>query len=77
MLAANEQSTSIPAKPTHVVIAEAGVKAEANENSPNTMTLPAGSQVSLVEPVQSGWALVGRDGKKLGYVSVMSLVQLQ
>ncbi|MER8823051.1 caspase family protein [Mesorhizobium sp. M0991] len=77
VLTANQQSTSIPAKPTHVVIAEAGVKAEANESSPNTMTLPAGSQVSVVEPVQGGWALVGRDGKKLGYVSVMSLVQLQ
>lgn len=38
--------------------------------------LPAGTQVRLVE-TSSGWALIARDGKRVGYIEAKTLATLQ
>jgi Caspase domain/Bacterial Ig domain/Bacterial SH3 domain len=69
-------SATIPAKPTHVVIAPAQVRQSASDTAPVLIQLTAGTQVRLMESA-GGWVLVARDGKKLGYVDAKAIVSLQ
>jgi WD40 repeat protein/uncharacterized caspase-like protein len=66
----------IPTRPTHVVIAPADVKSEANPAASTLSQLAAGTQVYLMRS-ENGWTLVARDGQKLGYVKEGALVRLQ
>ncbi len=68
---------SISTKPTHVVIADVTVKAEADDGSSEVTRLTPGSQVTLVQSANGGWVLIGREGRKLGYVRETSLILLQ
>lgn len=55
------------AHPTHVVVASVNAKTEASEVSLTVTHLTPGTQVRLMETA-NGWVLIGRDGKRLGYV---------
>jgi WD40 repeat protein len=69
-------AASIPTKPTHVVIAPATVRQSAGSESPAVSELPTGMQIVLIKAA-NGWALVARDGKKLGWVEETKLVRPQ
>ena len=69
-------SSNIPVKPTHVVTGLVSVRQSAHDTAPRVVELGAGSQVYLVES-SDGWALIAREGRKLGYVDAKSLVALQ
>jgi hypothetical protein len=66
---------AVPATPTHVVISPAPVRESASNAAAAIIELQAGSQVRLIE-TSGGWALVARDGKRIGYVESGSIVQL-
>jgi uncharacterized caspase-like protein len=68
--------TNIPTKPTHVVVAPADVKADADQAASTLSQLAPGSQVYLLR-TENGWTLVARDGQKLGYVRENTLLRLQ
>lgn len=70
------QPSIIPTKPTHVVIAPTAVRPTASSAAPTVIELQPGTQVRLVETA-SGWVLIARDGKKLGYVEEKVLLNLQ
>src|SRR5207249_4003918 len=65
-------TATIPAKPTHVVIAPVAVKAAIGDASATVTQLLPGTQVRLVETT-NGWALIAREGQKLGYVQSNAL----
>jgi len=65
----------IPAKPTHVVIAPADVRQEASASSAIIVRVSPGGQVSLMES-KDGWALIARDGQRLGFVEEKALAGL-
>jgi WD40 repeat protein len=69
-------ATNVPTMPTHVIIAPASVRQTANSDGPIVTTLTSGSQVRLIN-AEGGWVLIGREGKKLGYVEAKNLVVLQ
>ncbi len=69
-------SLSIPASPTHVVIADAKVFADADTGAQSVAVLSPGSQVAVVE-MSDNWALVARDGAVLGYIQNSALAHLQ
>jgi hypothetical protein len=69
-------AATVPAKPTHVVIAPTGVRQTADSAAPVVIQLSPGQQVALVESA-NGWVLVAREGKKLGYVEEKALARLQ
>jgi len=58
------------------VILPAQVRQSANDSAPSVLNLAPGSQVYLVETA-SGFALIARDGKKLGYVPEKALARMQ
>ena len=62
-------ATTIPSKPTHVVVAPAPVRQTASESAPST-------QVVRRMESAGGW-VVARDGKKLGYIDAKAIVGLQ
>jgi hypothetical protein len=66
----------IPTKPTHVVIAPVQVRRAASATAPVVTELAPGSQVTLVKTA-SGWVIIARDGKELGYVQESALARLQ
>jgi hypothetical protein len=61
---------------THVVIEKATVRQTADGLGELSTELPAGTQVRIVETAE-GWALVARDGKRLGYIEAKKLATLQ
>jgi WD40 repeat protein len=67
----------IPIKPTHVLIAPTAVHADAADVAPVVLQLQPGTQVRLVQTAAGGWALIARDGKKVGYVEDKALLTLQ
>jgi WD40 repeat protein len=69
-------ATSTPTKPTHVVIASTQVRQSAAATGVAIVELPAGAQVTIVKR-ESGWIIVARDGKQLGYVQQEALAPLQ
>ncbi|MCK1385685.1 hypothetical protein, partial [Bradyrhizobium sp. 21] len=68
--------TSIPIKPTHVVVAPADVKTDADQGASTLNQLAPGAQVYLMR-TENGWTLVAQDGQKLGYVRENTLLRLQ
>jgi hypothetical protein len=66
----------IPAAPTHVVIRTERVREEPRAGAPGERELSAGTQVRVVE-FKDAWAVVARDGQKMGYVPVEALLELQ
>ena len=68
--------SAVPTKPTHVVIMPSQVRQLAAASAVATGQLEAGTQVTLIE-TDSGWAIVARDGKRLGYVDEKALAKLQ
>jgi hypothetical protein len=71
-----EAKAALPGRPTHVVTAPTRVRAEASGTAAVVVELAPGTQVSLVM-TSGGWALVARDGKRLGYVEEGALARLQ
>lgn len=67
---------SVPTKPTHVVVSPAVARQGADPTSPVVVELGAGIQVVMIEAVQ-GWALVAKEGRKLGYVDLSALLELR
>lgn len=74
--AGNPSVTSIPTKPTHVVVAPADVKTDADQAASTLSQLTPGAQVYLMR-TENGWTLVARNGQKLGYVRENTLLRLQ
>ena len=73
----SEAPTSVPTKPTHVVVLSfAEVHAVAGASTAVVQKLPSGTLVRLVETT-SGWLLIAKDGQKLGYVEEKALLKLQ
>jgi hypothetical protein len=73
-LAATEAVVS--SQPTHVVIRSERVRTLAATDAPGERILAPGSQVHVVEFV-GDWAVVARDGQKMGYFPVGALAKLQ
>jgi WD40 repeat protein/uncharacterized caspase-like protein len=67
---------AIPTKPTHMVVATADLLEQAARGSPITRQLPAGTLVTVIEPVEGGWAHVAQDGKAIGYVREERLLKI-
>jgi uncharacterized protein YgiM (DUF1202 family) len=67
---------SIPATPTHILMSPSNVRQFATEDAPIVVELKAGTTVRLLE-ASGGWALIAREGRKLGYVDSKSLLQMQ
>jgi Caspase domain/Bacterial Ig domain len=67
---------ALPTKPTHVVVAPTQVRQSIGDNAPVVIELAPGTQVRLIETA-SGWVLIAREGKKLGYVNANTLATLQ
>jgi WD40 repeat protein/uncharacterized caspase-like protein len=67
---------AIPTKPTHVVTAPADVFIEALGKGERLQQLPAGTLLFLLK-TEEGWALVAKDGKRLGYVAENHLIRVQ
>jgi len=74
--AAAPDAELMPAKPTHVVIAPARVRMAPKADASVVTELAAGTQVHLVE-TREGWALVARDGRKIGYLEIREVARLQ
>jgi uncharacterized caspase-like protein len=72
VLSATEE---IPTTPTHVVIRAERVREKPALDAPGERELDPGTQVHVVEFV-GDWAVVTRDGEKLGYVPVKALAEL-
>jgi WD40 repeat protein len=69
-------SSSIPIKPTHVVIAAVTLRQQPDATSAASIQLSAGAQVAIVRR-QGGWVVIARDGKQLGYVEEKAVATLQ
>ena len=65
----------IPKTPTHVLVRAEQVREQPQGAAPVSRSLEAGTQVRVVELLK-GWAVIARDGEKLGYVPEESLLQL-
>ncbi|EGP09588.1 polysaccharide deacetylase [Bradyrhizobiaceae bacterium SG-6C] len=65
-----------PTKATHVVISNVISRSEADDAAQTTMSLSPGMQVRVIETT-GGWALVAREGRRIGYVQQRDLVALQ
>lgn len=76
--ASSNNSASIPAKPTHVVITQSPVEVFAGAARDGVVVhrLAPGTTVTLIETA-NGWQLIAKDGQKLGYVEEKALTKLQ
>lgn len=68
-------ATSIPTKPTHVVIAPVSVRETAASTAVALTELPAGTQVAILKR-ENGWVIIARDGKQIGYIEDKALLAL-
>jgi hypothetical protein len=73
--------TTIPTRPTHVVITSAPIEvfeaiAADGTKGPTVQRLGIGTSVFVMKSA-NGWDLVARDGKSLGYVAHSGLAPLQ
>jgi hypothetical protein len=75
-LATGSVETSIPATPTHVVIRQERVREEPRTDAPGERTLSPGTQVRVIE-LKAEWAIIARDGQKMGYIPLAALAALQ
>jgi len=76
VLGASSQPNTIPAKPTHVVIAPADSFEQTAGNGNRTGQFPVGTLLSLIKSEQ-GWAQVAKDGRLMGYVRMDHLARIQ
>jgi 3',5'-cyclic AMP phosphodiesterase CpdA len=67
----------ISRKPTHVVMATTDLLDQAARGSPVTRQLEAGTLVTVIEPVEGGWAHVAQEGKPIGYVREERLLKMK
>jgi hypothetical protein len=67
---------AISRKPTHMVVVTADLLEQAARGSPVTRQLPAGTMVTVIEPIEGGWAHVAQEGKAIGYVQEERLVKM-
>jgi len=63
-------------EPTHVAIREIPVRREPDARAVAIATLAAGSGIRILG-LSGRWALITRNGQRLGYVSVDALMKLQ
>jgi WD40 repeat protein len=75
-LALDDQIVAIPTKPTHVVITAATVHETASTSTPVVVQLKPGALIRILN-LSGNWALIARDGMKLGYVDRDELATLQ
>jgi hypothetical protein len=68
-------AVSAPRKPTHVIVQSAPVFATPAPGEAIVQLSP-GTTVTLVK-TESGWSLVAREGKPIGYVATKDLVPIQ
>ena len=66
----------IPKSPTHVLIRAEQVREQPSSNAQIGRSLAAGTQVRVVQ-LLNGWAVIAREGEKLGYVPEAALLRLQ
>ena len=66
----------IPKSPTHVLIRAEQVREQPSSNAQIGRSLAAGTQVRVVQ-LLNGWAVIAREGEKLGYVPEEALLRLQ
>jgi WD40 repeat protein len=67
----------VSGRPTHVVVTAVKVRKAPGSESVVTAQLPAGARILVMTEDQSGWLLVARDGRRLGYVETESVLRLQ
>ena len=67
---------AIPATPTHVVIRIEPLRLHAAADAPIQRNLDPGTLVRVVD-LAGDWALIAREGQKLGYVPLQALVRIQ
>ena len=66
----------IPRAPTHALLRDEAVREKPARNAPKQRTIGRGTQVRVLEIV-GDWAIVARDGQKLGHVPAKALLPLQ
>ncbi|MGB8399023.1 caspase family protein [Bradyrhizobium sp.] len=71
-----EVRPAIPKEPTHVVIRAELVREKPSSDSPGSRQLEPGMRVRAVE-FSGAWALIARDGQKLGYTPADALARMQ
>jgi Caspase domain len=75
-LAAETEETAISPQPTHVVTRTERVRERPAADAPGDRQLAPGTLVRVVQ-FSGDWAVVARDGQKMGYLPVASLLRLQ
>ena len=75
-LIARASEPTISAAPTHVVTRPERVRERPAADAPGERELAPGTQVRVVEFV-GDWAIVARDGQKMGYLPVEALLELR
>ena len=70
------KSEEIPTTPTHMVIRTERVRQKAASAAPGERELPPGTMVRVLE-FAGDWAIVARDGEKLGYVPFEAILKMQ
>ena len=71
-----EANDTIPKTPTHFLVRSERVRERPAADAQGGRELPAGFQVRVVE-YEGGWAVIARDGQRLGYVPVEALLKTQ
>jgi hypothetical protein len=69
-------ANDVPKSPTHVLIRAEQVREQPSSNAQVGRSLAAGTQVRVVQ-LLNGWAVIAREGEKLGYVPEEALLRLQ
>jgi hypothetical protein len=67
---------AIPITPTHVVVRNETLRLGAAADAPAQRELGPGTLVRVVD-IFGDWALIARDGQKLGYVPLQALAKMQ
>ena len=70
------QDGSIPIAPTHVLIRRERVREQAAPDTQGERELSPGMQVRVLK-FDGAWALIARDGQKLGFVPADAIAQIQ
>jgi WD40 repeat protein len=72
----NPNGPAISRLPTHMVVVTADLLEQAAPGSPVTRQLRAGTLVTVIEPIEGGWAHVAQEGKAIGYVQEERLLKI-
>jgi hypothetical protein len=75
-LATDTEETAISPQPTHVVTRTERLRERPATDAPGDRELAPGTLVRVVE-LSGDWAVVARDGQKMGYVPIAALLKLQ